>query len=590
MDGHLVDFSLYKAQTGFQRKGIKGAELTEEDRNALIEQGIDPDSMDYEGTEIEITVSNKDTLRRQWEEIMDVSLKDKSGQLPGKTIVFATTKKHAQRVLDVFEEMYPQHVGVAQVITSSVERVRDGSYGDGLITKFKKNDLPRIAISVDMLDTGIDVPEVVNLVFMKPVQSRIKLWQMIGRGTRNQTACRFFDRLPGGMKSEFKIIDFWQNDFDKKEDDKVPAEAPILVSLFKTRFKVLASQLSERGSDAFKQVIVDLRLQLGRIPQDSFPVKKVWPEIEDAFTDEFWVYPTASKIEYLRLKVGPLLRFASQVDVAAETFTHKVERLKLQILIGSASPDTCKAIAEDVSLLPQFVHENPRWQESVRLCFSQGLAEASPKALTKVANDLAGQMKYRRDRPSAFLMLDLPDFIATRGLISIGDGGQQVHVTEYKRRIEARVRQIVDAHPTIAAIQQGEEVSAVQLAALECTLHEELSVPGLRGTTANLHKAYGVAIGSFLGFLRHLLSLDSIPDYDAVVRGAFEMFIAEHHYAADQISFLRAVRTVFLEKGSLHAADLYDPPLSNFGKNYVERLFSEAQIAEIMALTEKLAA
>ena len=93
--------------------------------------------------------------------------------------------------------MYPQHVGLAQVITSTTERVRDGSYGDGLITKFKKNDLPRIAISVDMLDTGIDVPEVVNLVFMKPVQSRIKLWQMIGRGTRNHRPATIFDRLPG---------------------------------------------------------------------------------------------------------------------------------------------------------------------------------------------------------------------------------------------------------------------------------------------------------------------------------------------------------------------------------------------------------
>src|SRR5258708_31766966 len=144
---------------------------------------------------MEGTVSNRDTIRRQWEEIMEACLKDQSGQLPGKTIVFAMTKNHANRVREVFEEMYPQHVGLAVVITSGTERVRDGSYGDGLITRFKKNDLPRIAVSVDMLDTGIDVPEVVNLVFMKPVQSRIKLWQMVGRGTRNQAPCRYFDRL-----------------------------------------------------------------------------------------------------------------------------------------------------------------------------------------------------------------------------------------------------------------------------------------------------------------------------------------------------------------------------------------------------------
>jgi type I restriction enzyme R subunit len=213
-EGFLVNFTLYQAHTSFQRKGIKGVDLSEEDRNALVEQGIDPDSLDYAGTDIEVEVSNRDTLRKQWEEVMETCLKDQSGQLPGKTIVFAMTKKHAYRIAEVFEEMYPQHVGVAQVITSTTERVRDGSYGDGLITKFKKNNLPRIAISVDMLDTGIDAPEVVNLVFMKPVQSRIKLWQMIGRGTRNQQACKYLDRLPDGKKTEFKIIDFWQNDFN----------------------------------------------------------------------------------------------------------------------------------------------------------------------------------------------------------------------------------------------------------------------------------------------------------------------------------------------------------------------------------------
>jgi type I restriction enzyme R subunit len=271
----LVDFSLYQAQTGFQRKGVKGADLTEEDRNTLIEQGIDPDALDYSGSEIEVEVSNKDTLRKQWEEIMEACIKDQSGQFPGKTIVFAMTKAHAERIREVFEEMYPQHVGMAQVITSSTERVRDGSYGDGLITKFKKNDLPRFAISVDMLDTGIDVPEVVNLIFMKPVQSRIKLWQMIGRGTRNQEACKFFDRLPDGKKTEFKIIDFWQNDFNKKADDKIPVEIPVLVSIFNTRLKLLENQLATPATDVYVQTVLDLRQMMNRIPQDSFPVRKV---------------------------------------------------------------------------------------------------------------------------------------------------------------------------------------------------------------------------------------------------------------------------------------------------------------------------
>jgi type I restriction enzyme, R subunit len=180
----LVDFRLYQAHTSFQRTGIKGVDLTEEDRDALIDQGIDPDAIDYAGTDLEVLVSNRDTLRRQCEEVMELSLKDRGGNLPGKTIIFAMTKTHAERVRDVFEEMFPEHVGLLQLIHHGVERVHDGVYGDGLITKFKKQDKPRIAVSVDMLDTGIDVPEVVNLVFMKPVQSRIKLWQMTGRRLR----------------------------------------------------------------------------------------------------------------------------------------------------------------------------------------------------------------------------------------------------------------------------------------------------------------------------------------------------------------------------------------------------------------------
>jgi type I restriction enzyme, R subunit len=588
-EGFLVDFSLYQARTGFQRKGIKGADLTEEDRNALIEQGIDPDAIDYAGTEIEIEVSNKDTLRKQWEEIMDVCLKDQSRQLPGKTIVFAMTKAHAHRIAEVFEEMYPQHVGVVQIITSTTERVRDGSYGDGLITKFKKNDLPRIAVSVDMLDTGVDIPEVVNLIFMKPVQSRIKLWQMIGRGTRNHQACKFFDRLPDGHKTEFKIIDFWQNDFNRKADDRAPSEVPVLVSIFNTRLKLLASYISDRQSAACTQTVADLRAMLDRIPQDSFPVRKVWTEIEQAWDDSFWTLITPAKIEFLRLKVGPLLRFAANVDVAAETFTHKVERLKLQIAAGSPSPRLLQGIAEDVSLLPE-VEDLIQHYFSARLALSRDLATATPEQLTRVIVELAPLMKNRRNRPSAFLTIDLPDFIETRGYISVGEGGQQIHVEEYKKRVESRILEIVESHPALAAIREGREVTDEQLVDLERTLHRELGESDLHLSSKLIRIAYGLKTDNFLGFLRHVLTLDAIPDYTQVVQRVFEQHIAAHRYNADQIRFLRAVQELFLTQRTLAEADLYEPPLTVFGRNAVDRFFSPTEVREILDLADRLAA
>ena len=588
-DRFLVDFSLYQAHTSFQRKGIKGVDLSEEDRNALAEQGIDADSLDYEGTEIEVEVSNRDTLRKQWEEITETCLKDQSGQLPGKSIIFAMTKKHAHRIAEVFEEMYPQHVGVAQVITSTTERVRDGSYGDGLVTKFKKNSLPRIAISVDMLDTGIDVPEAVNLVFMKPVQSRIKLWQMIGRGTRSQQACKYLDRLPEGKKTEFKIIDFWQNDFNKKADDKPSVDIPVLVSLFNTRLKILESHLPDHTAESCRQTMTDLRTMMARVPRDSFPVKKVWLQVAPAWEDDFWTLITPGKADFLRLHVAPLLRFAAEVDVAAETFTHKIERLKLQILQTTPSPKLLQSIAEDVSLLPN-IAERVRTSFSAALTLSPDLATAGPAQLTQVIHDLAPEMKNRRDRPSAFLKIDLPDFIATRGYISVGEGGHQVLIEEYKRRVDARVLEIVEKHPAITALRQGREVTDDQLVDLERTLHRELGRDDIQLSSRNIRIAYGLRVDNFLAFLRHLLALDAIPDYSQVVQRGFERHIQAHNYNAEQIRFLRSVQEVFLAKRTLVEADLYDPPLTSFGRNAAERFFNPQEIGDLLHLAESLAA
>jgi len=152
---------------------------------------------------------------------------------------------------------------------------------------------------------------------------------MIGRGTRNQQACKYLDRLPDGKKTEFKIIDFWQNDFNKKADDKPPIDMPVLVSVFNTRLKILERHLLDHTAEAFHQAITDLRAMMTRVPRASFPAKKVWLQVAPAWEDDFWTLITPAKLDFLSLHVAPLLRFAADVDVAAETFTHKVERLKL---------------------------------------------------------------------------------------------------------------------------------------------------------------------------------------------------------------------------------------------------------------------
>ncbi len=575
-DKYLVDYELYAARTKFQRQGIHGVDLTEEERNALIEKGLDPDDINYEGTELERTVSNRGTIRQQWEEIWDICKKDSSGQLPGKTIIFAMTQDHALRLQDVFDEMYPQFPNLTKVITHKSE------YRGTLVDAFKKKDEPRIAISVDMLDTGIDVPEAVNLVFMKPVQSPIKLQQMIGRGTRVQAACRNLALLPNFEKKDFLIIDFWENNFSRDAKEVVDVSTPVLVTIFNTRLKLLETYLKDQKDSDCKTVIADLREQIQQIPTDSFTIRKHLPEIEEAWTDAFWDYLIPSKIEFLKLKVAPHLRLVPGVDVPAATFISKVERLKLLKRTGKEASGTIQSIAEDAAILPDFVVNDPKFKPHVQKCIPEELMNASQSDLSNLRGALAPQMKYKR-RLDTFLELDLLDSISLHGYILLTKSGEQMYVAEYREKVEKRILELVANHPTIKAIQQGQKIDDWQLLELERTLTKELGDGDLEVTPENLKKVFAHTADSFLGLVRQVLDMQYLPDYKDLVARQFETYVTQHNYNADQIRFLRAVQSVFLQKRHLETADLYDAPaLVGFGQDAVERWFTEKEVEDII--------
>ena len=197
-DGVLVDFrkSILGAQTHFQIAGVRRQDLSEGERARLLEQGIDPDEIDFEGTELEKKVAVKGTSEAIAREFMENALMDQTGTLPAKSILFAISKKHAYRLQEAFDKLYPEYKGtLARTIVS------DDSRADVLIKAFEKESMPRVAISVDMLDTGIDIPEVCNLVFAKPVFSKIKFWQMLGRGTGQTAPANTLSGYRKGRKS-----------------------------------------------------------------------------------------------------------------------------------------------------------------------------------------------------------------------------------------------------------------------------------------------------------------------------------------------------------------------------------------------------
>ncbi len=221
---YLVPFKAYPVQTHFQTEGIRPDDIPDEEKQRLlVEEGIEEHELNFVGTDIERKVSVTGTNRAWIREFRENCMIDETGK-PCKTIIFPTSIKHGRIILEEFEKLYPEHKGEMIKLISS-----DDSKAKDLVKQFKKNDMPRIAISVGILDTGVDIPEICNLVFARPTKSKIRFWQMIGRGTRHESVCENKEWLPIGGKKFFLIFDYMKNfdyfDMNPKGDIPTPVDA-----------------------------------------------------------------------------------------------------------------------------------------------------------------------------------------------------------------------------------------------------------------------------------------------------------------------------------------------------------------------------
>lgn len=323
---YLCNFQVMKIQTKFQMEGINKRTISLEDQKKLILQGKEVEDINFEGTQLEKQVTNKGTNTLIVREFMEESIKDANGVLPGKTIFFCATKAHARRMEEIFDELYPQYNGeLAKVLVSDDPRV----YGKGgLLDQFTNNDMPRIAISVDMLDTGIDVREIVNLVFAKPVYSYTKFWQMVGRGTRLLETSK---PKPWCLEKDvFLILDCWDNFEYFKLNPKgkeLKAQLPLPVRLVGLRLDKIEKANDSGHADIATREISKLRLQIAALPKESVVIKEGIAEqiselplsvsfvkqeevlIRAAQTSHYWAKADQDAFDELVAKLGPLMKF-----------------------------------------------------------------------------------------------------------------------------------------------------------------------------------------------------------------------------------------------------------------------------------------
>lgn len=583
----LSSFEAFSIQTKFQNEGIHHDKLSIDEQKKLIAEGKEPEEINFEGTDLEKKVTNKGTNALIVEEFMEGSIKDDSGTLPGKTIFFAMTQKHAYRLQEIFDSLYPELKGkIAKVLVSDDSRVHGKG---GLLDQFKNNDMPRIAISVDMLDTGIDVREIVNLVFAKPVFSYTKFWQMIGRGTRLLE--------PKNMKSwcskkeKFLIMDCWNNfayfQMNPKGKEDKPTKA-LPVRVFETRLQKYVAAQKAGESDIAENTISSLREDIARLPANNVVVLDAKSKIE-RLDDAFWKNLNDEKQLYLQKEIAPLMRARTNEDFKAMSLELNVLQLGIARLEANEKKiETLEqVIVEKVSDLPLSVNTVAKQKETIEAVLNEGfIHKASDDQLQELFGKLSPLMRYREE---GFKIdqekLNLRDITAEKQYIDFGPANERVTVQKYREKVKALIHKLEAENPILQKVKAGKKLSPSEVEELADTLGQYDPYP----TEQNLQKAYDARRVSFLDLIRHIMGIGELITFAEKVSEAFAEFIATHNTMnAKQIQFLQALQAFIIENGKLNKADLTREPFTRFHTKGILGLFKTQEREEILELANTL--
>lgn len=587
---YLCNFQVMKIQTKFQMEGISKRTISLADQKKLILQGKEVEEINFEGSQLEKQVINKGTNTLIVREFMEESIKDANGVLPGKTIFFCATKAHARRMEEIFDKLYPQHKGeLAKVLVSDDPRV----YGKGgLLDQFTNNDMPRVAISVDMLDTGIDVREIVNLVFAKPVYSYTKFWQMVGRGTRLLEASK--PKPWCTDKDVFLILDCWDNFEYFKLNPKgkeLKPQLPLSVRLVGLRLDKIEKANDSGQADIAAREIAKLRLQIAALPKESVVIKEAAAALARLDEENFWISLSHPKLEFLRAEIKPLFRTVSEADFKAMRFERDLLECSLALLNeDKEQAETIKeGIVEQISELPlsvSFVKQEEAliraaqtshyWAKADEDCFDDMVAKLGP--LMKFREQSSGQEQTH---------LDLADELHKKEWVEFGPQHEAVSVSRYREMVEALIVELTEHNPVLQKIKNGEVVSTDEANELAELLHEEH--PHI--TEALLRQVYKNRKAHFIQFIRHILGIEVLQSFPDTVSAAFDRFIRAHTTLnSRQLEFLGLLKNFIVEREKVEKRDLINTPFTVIHPQGIRGVFSPAEINEILQLTERLAA
>lgn len=587
---YLCNFQVMKIKTKFQVEGISKRTIALEDQKNLILEGKEIEEINYEGTELEKNVINRGTNALIVREFMEESIKDSNGVLPGKTIFFCATKAHARRMEEIFDSLYPEYKGeLAKVLVSEDPRV----YGKGgLLDQFTNNDMPRIALSVDMLDTGIDVRELINLVFAKPVYSYTKFWQMIGRGTRLLESEKIKPWCT--KKDSFLILDCWDNfEYFKlnPRGKELKGQIPLPVRLFGLRLDKIEKSIELNELEISKNEIKKLRGQITTLPQNSIVILDAKHELQRLDDENFWNHLSADKIEVLRSVVKPLFRTVSDTDFKAMRFEKDIVEVSLAKLSEEKEKfETLKdSIIEEIAELPLSVNIIAKEEELIRQSqtnhFWSTITEAK---FDELIVKIAPLMRFREAIvPLGPAKFNFKDLVSEKEYVEFGPQHEALSISKYRELVEQKVNELVSSNPILQKLKGGKEITATEAEQLAEELHNEH--PHI--TIDLLRRVYNHRKAQLVHFIKHILGIEVLESFNETVSKAFDDFIVKHSYLTSrQLQFMDLLRNFILEKGELQKRNLIESPFTLIHPQGIRGVFSPSEIDEILLFTEKLIA
>ncbi len=535
-DEYLVDYVSVESKLKFIDQGIVYDELSEEDKKVYEETFRDehgnlPESI--ESSKLNTWIFNEDTIKQVLNILMTDGIKIDYGQKIGKTIIFAKNHNHAEKILEVFHKEYPHLLNYAKVIDNYI------TYAQSAIDEFSDpKKMPQIAISVDMLDTGIDVPEVLNLVFFKKVMSKAKFWQMIGRGTR--TCSNLID---GEDKQKFYIFDFCGNfEFFRMNKGKATTtmmalQGAIFNLKFEISYKLQDMEYQVDRLIAYRKTLVkQMSEKVQELPRDNFVVRQHLKYVDLYSSESNYNALTYEDTLIVREEVAPLI-LPDGDEASAVRFDALMYGIELAYLAdkkySKAHTDLYKKVAgiASVANIPEIQAQTVLINKILNTDYVE---HAGINEFEEIRENLRDLMKYLPNTSIRYDTNFSDELLSTEWKESELENDE---LKNYKAKAEYYIRQHQD-NIAIAKLKTNRPLTQADVAALEEVLWHEV------GTKQDYeHEVGAKPLGEFV---REIVGLDM-----NAAKEAFSEYLTNTSLDSRQIYFVNQIVEYIVHNGMM---------------------------------------